>query len=692
MESPYPPREQLIEAWQQRFGRPPPKGLSSRLMHLACEYQRQIQEQGGLSKTKLRELRSFAQTSATESAGSTVGLSPAPLKVGTRLVREWRGRTHVVEVDDTGACIRWQILSLPVRDRPRHYRSTLVRAPVLRGWWMMQRCAIYTRKSSEEGLEQAFNSLHAQREACEAYIKSQQHEGWRVVRKGYDDGGYSGGSMNRPALQELLSAVERHEIDVIVVYKFDRLTRALSDFAKIVELLDSHGVSFVSVTQQFNTTSSMGRLTLNVLLSFAQFEREVTAERIRDKIAASKRKGMWMGGRPPLGYDVIDKKLVINQAEAKAVNQLFKLYLKQGTVRSLKEEADRLGLVTKRRRDRNGKITGEKPFTRGNLYEVLSNPIYIGMVRHKEKVFPGQHEAIIDQATWDAAQSLLSGNAADRSHRSNNRGPFLLTGKIFDETGDLLVQAQTAKGNNRYRYYISKRLMHEAHKHQDVWRLPAHTLETTVTASIANYIKDQGRLIDELLPNDQHMAALQSLKKGATQLRQLLLDGEHLAKRDTMQNVIERIDLTPTAITITIGRCKLGEALGVKCSGYDSLIEITVPIRMQRRGVEARLIINNTGTRDAVDPDLCKLIAQARVAFDLLADAKAANLDELSEQIGLHRNTLSRILPLAFLAPPIVEDILAGKQPPELTAKALKELSPLPACWNEQREILAASA
>ncbi len=557
---------------------------------------------------------------------------------------------------------------------------------------MMQRCAIYTRKSSEEGLEQAFNSLHAQREACEAYITSQHHEGWRVVRKDYDDGGYSGGSMNRPALGELLAAVERHEIDVIVVYKVDRLTRALSDFAKIVELLDSHGVSFVSVTQQFNTTSSMGRLTLNVLLSFAQFEREVTAERIRDKIAASKKKGMWMGGRPPLGYDVVDKRLVVNETEATTVNRLFELYLEQKTVRRLKEEGDRLGLVTKRRRDRYGMVTGGKPFTRGNLYELLSNPIYIGMVRHKEKAYPGQHRAIVDQATWDAIQQLLSGNAATRSHRSNNRSPFLLTRKVYDETGDILVQAQTAKSNKRYRYYISKRLMHEAHKHQDGWRLPAHTLESAITTAIVNYLDDKGRMIDELVPTDQNVNTLRSLESGASQLKGLLLNGEHLAKRDVLQDVIERIDLTPNAISITFDRGELRKALGVKSSSDRRSIKITVPIRMQRRGIEAPLIIETTGTKTAIDPDLCKLIAQARIAFDLLADGKAANLDELSEQIGLHRNTLSRILPLAFLAAPIVEDILAGKQPSALTAKALKALSPLPACWNEQRKILAASA
>ena len=365
--------------------------------------------------------------------------------------------------------------------------------------------------------------------------------------------------------------------------------------------------------------------------------------------------------------------------------------MEQKTVRWLKEEADRLGLVTKRRRDRYGKITGGKPFTRGNLYELLSNAIYIGMVRHKQKVYPGQHQAIVDRVTWDAVQQLLSGNAAARSHSSNSRGPFLLTGKVYDETNDLLVQAQTAKGNKRYRYYISKRLMHEAHKHRDGWRLPAHTLESAITSSIVDYLEDKGRMIDELVPSDQDVDTLRNLESDASQLKGLLLNGDCLAKRDVLQDVIERIDLTPTAISISLDRGELREALGINSSSDKHSIDITVPIRMRRRGIEARLIIETSGTKTAIDPDLCKLIAQARVAFDLLADGKAANLDDLSEQIGLHRNTLSRILPLAFLAPPLVDDILAGKQPPELTAKALKALSPLPTCWNEQRKLFAAT-
>jgi len=254
-----------------------------------------------------------------------------------------------------------------------------------------QRCAIYTRKSSEEGLEQEFNSLAAQREACEAYIRSQQHEGWVLAKTHYDDGGFSGGNMERPALQALLADIRAGRIDIVVVYKVDRLTRSLADFARLVEIFDAQGVSFVSVTQQFNTTSSMGRLTLNVLLSFAQFEREVTGERIRDKIAASKMKGLWMGGNVPLGYDASGRTLIINPAEAETVRQIFALYLEFGCVRRVKEAADQLGLKTKRSTTANSGERGGKLLSRGHIYRLLSNPIYTGQIAHKGHLYPGQH-------------------------------------------------------------------------------------------------------------------------------------------------------------------------------------------------------------------------------------------------------------------------------------------------------------
>jgi site-specific DNA recombinase len=268
-----------------------------------------------------------------------------------------------------------------------------------------RRCAIYTRKSSEEGLDQEFNSLAAQRESCEAYIRSQQHEGWASARTRYDDGGFSGGNLERPALQHLIADIRAGRIDIVVVYKVDRLTRSLADFARLVELFDAHGVSFVSVTQQFNTTSSMGRLTLNVLLSFAQFEREVTGERIRDKIAASKKKGMWMGGNVPLGYDASERALVINPAEAETVRHIFALYREHGCVRRVKDEADRLGLRTKRITTANGAERGGTSFSRGHIYRLLSNPIYIGQIAHKDQLYPGQHRALIDDETWTVAEA-----------------------------------------------------------------------------------------------------------------------------------------------------------------------------------------------------------------------------------------------------------------------------------------------
>ena len=268
-----------------------------------------------------------------------------------------------------------------------------------------KRCAIYTRKSSEEGLEQEFNSLQAQHEACSAFIRSQHHEGWVSGRTGYDDGGFSGGNLERPALQRLLADIAAGRVDVVVVYKVDRLTRSLADFARLVEIFDAQGVSFVSVTQQFNTTSSMGRLTLNVLLSFAQFEREVTGERIRDKIAASKKKGMWMGGIVPLGYDASERTLVINPAEAETVRHIFALYREFGCVRRVKEEADRLGLRTKRSTTAKGTERGGKPFSRGHLYHLLSNPIYTGQIAHGGQLYPGQHPALIEHETWTAVRS-----------------------------------------------------------------------------------------------------------------------------------------------------------------------------------------------------------------------------------------------------------------------------------------------
>jgi site-specific DNA recombinase len=322
-------------------------------------------------------------------------------------------------------------------------------------------------------LEQDFNSLHAQREACEAFIKSQVGEGWRLVKSAYDDGGQSGGTMEQPALQRLLADINRGAVDGVVVYKVDRLTRSLADFAKMVEVFDAHEVSFVAVTQQFNTTTSMGRLTLNVLLSFAQFEREVTGERIRDKIAASKQKGIWMGGLVPIGYDVCDRRLVINQAEAETVREIFRRYLELGSVRLLMEYLNSCGIRSKVRVAKNGRRCGGNLFSRGALYELLSNPIYLGEIRHKGVRYPGLHEPTAD-GEWDNTQRLLRSHAARRATGASKSGASPLTGKLFDESGLSLTPSHAVKGERRYRYYVSRNLLKGIRASgQCGWRLPA---------------------------------------------------------------------------------------------------------------------------------------------------------------------------------------------------------------------------
>ena len=361
------------------------------------------------------------------------------------------------------------------------------------------RCAIYTRKSSEEGLEQAFNSLDAQREACAAFVLSQRHEGWAALPTLYDDGGYSGGTIERPALQRLIADIEAGQIDVVVVYKVDRLTRALSDFAKLVDIFDRLGVSFVSITQQFNTTTSMGRLTLNVLLSFAQFEREVIGERVRDKIAASKKKGMWMGGNPPLGYDVKDRKLVVNKVEARTVVHIFRRYLALKSVRDLKEDLAATGIRSKRRLRLDGTEFGQRELARGALYGMLQNRIYRGEITHKGNSYPGEHPAIIDQQLWDEVQELVAKNRVERATGARAKYPSLLGGLVFDTTGERLTPTYAIKKGTRYRYYISAPLMRQAKtRRSHGWRIPAADLESLVINRLRTFFTDPTALLDAI--------------------------------------------------------------------------------------------------------------------------------------------------------------------------------------------------
>lgn len=357
------------------------------------------------------------------------------------------------------------------------------------------KCAVYTRKSSDEGLDQDFNSLDAQRESCEAYITSQKAEGWSLFKKHYDDGGFSGGSLERPALKILIDDIRAGRIDIVVVYKIDRLTRSLMDFAKLVEIFDEHDVTFVSITQSFNTTTSMGRLTLNVLLSFAQFEREVAGERIRDKISASKKKGMWMGGRPPLGYDIENRQLIVNEEDAKTARMIFQLYLQCGCVKRLKQELDRRNIKSRPRVSKRGLNYGGKNFSRGALYNLLKNPVYVGKIKHHDKIYDGMHEAIISEVLWNNVQNKLQNQAAHPRGTNKESQGNILMGLVFAPDGTLYTPIYTKKKNKKYRYYFNQNLTEDKnHPQRFRARLPAHDLEKTIEHAIRSESQNPEKL------------------------------------------------------------------------------------------------------------------------------------------------------------------------------------------------------
>jgi DNA invertase Pin-like site-specific DNA recombinase len=542
-------------------------------------------------------------------------------------------------------------------------------------------CAIYTRKSTDEGLDQAFNSLDAQRAACSAYIRSQAGEGWIEVETCYDDGAQSGGTLDRPALQRLLADVAAGRIKVVVVYKVDRLTRSLADFAKIIEVLEAHEASFVSITQQFSTTTSMGRLTLNVLLSFAQFEREVTAERIRDKIAASKRKGMWMGGVVPLGYDVRDRKLVVNESEAETVRTIFELYREYGSTLRVKEAADRLGLRSKTRIRADGTRRGGEPFGRGHINKLLVNRLYLGDVYYKGTSYPGEHEAIIERDLWDTVQAQLARNAVTRRTRSNADAPSLLTRLIETGEGIRLTPSHCVKRGQRYRYYITKQ------RDSGGWRLPAPPLEKAIIDGICRFLMDQERLSAELA-SDSPPSILQLLFKRAAALADKLRGLALTARREVLLHILQRAVITPTNITMVLNTSALQERLGLPTLDDGEAVQIVIPIAIRRRGAETRLVIENPHEPTKPDAKLLGLVVQAHRWF---ADIKArpnVGLHDLGKQYGADPSDISRILPLAFLAPDIVGAILDGRHPPELTAARLKRMRDLPLDWQQQRRYL----
>ena len=548
------------------------------------------------------------------------------------------------------------------------------------------RCAIYTRKSTEDGLDQEFNSLDAQREACEAYIESQKSEGWKLVRTRYDDGGLSGGTMNRPALENLLRDVRSGKIDTIVVYKVDRLTRSLADFAKIVEILDNQGSSFVSVTQAFNTTTSMGRLTLNVLLSFAQFEREVTAERIRDKIAASRKKGIWMGGPVPLGYDVQDKKLLINKQEAETIRTIFRLYLELDTVRDLKVEADRRGYRSKQQTYTTGRKVGGCQFTRGRLYHLLKNPLYIGLVKHKENTYPGQHEGIIDQDLWGSVQAKLEGRAWRNKDQPRSTNKPLLLGLLHDEEGARLSTNHAVKNGKRYCYYISKGLNGKKQNAHSGWRLPAKQIEDVVFTGLRNLLGDPARLMDAARDTSLDCDPLRSFKSD-----DWTSERANTLTADDLKVLITRVDLGRDQVVVHVDMRQVLDLNVPNCkpkrdSHAPNLYPLILPIRLKRRGVEMRIIMESkTATTTSSDANLITLISKAHLWFEDLNSGNAASIEDIATKENMNASDVSRYLPLAFLAPDIIEAILNGSQPSDLTVHKIKRLPALPLSWNDQR-------
>ena len=557
----------------------------------------------------------------------------------------------------------------------------------------MIRCAIYTRKSSEEGLEQDFNSLDAQRESCEAYIISQKSSGWVALPDMYDDGGISGGTMERPALQRLLADIEASRVDTVLVYKVDRLTRSLSDFARIVDAFDAKGVSFVSVTQQFNTTTSMGRLTLNMLLSFAQFEREVTGERIRDKIAASKQKGMWMGGLPPLGYDVDDRKLVINPAEADTVRHIYRRYAVMTSVRALKEELDHDGIVSKARIDRFGNATGGKSLARGALYLMLQNRIYRGEIVHKDNAYPGLHDAIVDEALWDEVQAALAENRVERVTRSKAAAPSLLAGLVYDDSGERMSPTHAKKKGTRYRYYVSQSLIKRGRPKAEAGacRVPAADLETIVEDQICTLLLDEAAVFE--MSGPATVEARKAMIENAADLAGRWSTLSAPDRRAMLHALVKRIDVCLETVDITIRPAALpgiaGPGLVVdKWLATDGPTKVlSVPARLKRTGMETKLLVQGTSGPADRKPDrsLIRLLGQAhRFRSMLMADC-GKSMRKIAGDAGVSSSWFTRVFRLSFLAPEITKTILQGRQPPGLTANRIMQTGRLASSWNEQK-------
>ena len=491
------------------------------------------------------------------------------------------------------------------------------------------------------------------------------------------------------------------KVDVVVVYKVDRLTRSLSDFAKIVEMFDKNAVSFVSVTQQFNTTTSMGRLTLNMLLSFAQFEREVTGERIRDKIAASKKKGMWMGGQPPLGYDVKDRKLVVNAQEAETVRHIFQRYLELRSVRLLKADLDAQGIVSKARKAADGSAYGGKPLARGALYLMLQNRIYRGEIVHKDKSYSGEHDAIIDERLWNEIQVILRTNRIERADGGTDNRPSMLAGLLFDAQGERMSPSHATKRGIRYRYYVSRSLIGgTANTSAGGQRIPAVALEALITRSTRDWLADPSKIHqiigDEMPDAITQKCLIDRAIKFAAAWNDLPAHDVHAFIR----TVTVRVQVHAERIELALDRARLLRWLDGKQQDEDRStasdpsepepdpIVISTPVRLRRAGKEMRLVVDDGSEQPHPDPALIRLVIRAHGIRDQLLHNRSLTLEEIAKSHGFVPSYATRLFRLTLLAPDIVAAVLGGRQPPDLTARKLMDDTRLPLDWNEQRRAL----
>jgi DNA invertase Pin-like site-specific DNA recombinase len=533
------------------------------------------------------------------------------------------------------------------------------------------RCAIYTRKSSDEGLELEFNSLDAQFEACKAYIASQRHEGWSLTRERYDDGGFSGGNMERPALARLLADAAAGKIDVIVIYKIDRLTRSLADFARIIEVLEKASASFVSVTQSFNTSTSMGRLMLHVLLSFAQFEREVGAERVRDKIAASKAKGMWMGGTVPLGFDVRDKKLVVNVDEAETVRSIFAKFIELRSVTATLEWTREQGLRTKQRL-KLGREVGDNPFQYGALRGVLANRLYVGEVAYKGKIYPGQQERIVDRENFEEAQTLLSTLSTEEIRGPKLVSESLLQGLIVDRNGRRMGPVHTSRKGQRFRYYVTHPKSMETGG-PAAYRLPAEQLEQICCQMLAEHLQSQVSSIDD--QQDALTAGAALTSKPTSERRQLL------------RRFVKQVSVGDAELTIAM---LSGEEIIRMIDRVRHGNDARLVIAEQRDGNDARLVIaeQRDQKEHRSDRQLLVLLQDAHRAQALALNKPKVSLQQLAAKFGRSTERYKRLLRLSYLSPLIIAAILDGQQPSRVTNRFLQNLDGLPHAWAEQEQML----